>query len=220
MEKHAIRIAAVANKTLLAHSDGVFPVSPLKIAKSMGIQVVDKKHARPLLDLFDAGLTREPVFSMRHGNDFVIVMDRNHGNLYWRRAWLAHEIGHYLLDDLTGGEETRTPRLFRGTFRRSVLEFSCDLFALSLLMPLGVLGMAGITRMAEIQRICKVDIGMAFFAARAIRHRWFEYDEHERAAFRKFSGYLDMYRRQNDFLFLRDTYRSPLFSDISAEFVY
>ena len=59
--------------------------------------------------------------------------------------------------------------MVRGTFQRSLVDLSCDLFAVNLLAPRAVLAMGGVQSAVEISRICKVNPFTSCLAAGAIR---------------------------------------------------
>ena len=171
MNRNSYRIIDAACRVLRDYSDGSFPISPFKIARNMGVRVVDKADVQDLLDyvLPDGEGIKSPAFVFSCGGQWYIVLDRNRGDALDLRAWVAHELGHIVLADTFGESSWKVQRMVRDTFRRSLVDLSCDLFAVNLLAPQAVLAMGGVQSAVEITRICRVHPFMACLAAGAIR---------------------------------------------------
>lgn len=212
------RIEDSVYDVLLTHSNGTFPISPVKIARSMGIKVIEKQNAGPILSIIDpdGAFQATPVFSFRFSGGFYIIADASHGTPQGRRARVAHEIGHFLFDDGEAHSESCTAvvRLYRGIFARSPLEICCDLFALALLVPQMVLKQGLITSQRVIAELCHVSNATAHLAALAIARRDRPYTERERQAYEKFKRSIQT-RRTWHFG------AAPIYAtDVSAELAY
>lgn len=208
-------------KVLREHSDGTFPISPLKIAKSMGVRVVAKSDARELIQCLapDGSLDDLPALTFSFGGERYIVIDTDHGDAMYRRMLIAHELGHIVLSDGMSEEICDTGRVMRWEFRRSVMEICCDLFALALMAPRAILDLSGIRTAVEISKVCGVYPEVAFIAAGAIRFRFTDYCPDAIEAWHKFEPGLQERR-----LIARKSAAPPvapwLQTDISAELTY
>ena len=181
MQNNARRVIDAAYRTLSDFSDGSFPVSPLQIARRMGIRVVDREHISALLDLImpHGDVIEAPAFTFAFDGQRFIVIDRSRGNVASRRAWLAHELGHIVLGDEHGDSMWKVHQLILGTFQRSLMDLSCDLFAASLLAPQAVLAMGGVHSATDIANVCMVSSTTAHLVAGAIQLRSAEYQPAE-----------------------------------------
>lgn len=147
------------------HTDGTLPVSPIKIAQSMGIQVIDRRDAGDLLSLLgpEFGFKVDaPALSIAHSSGWRgIILDREYRDRVWRRMLLAHELAHFVLGHFSpagsmAAEGGRSGSLFINSVSRGWQEVSCDLFAMGLLAPHAVLRAYGIRSYTEIARLCQI----------------------------------------------------------------
>lgn len=221
MHTNSWRVVDAACRVLCDYSDGAFPVSPFKIAKRMGISVVDRVDVKDLLDyvLPDGDSVKSPAFAFSFGGHWYIVIDRSRGDALSWRAWVAHELGHIVLADTFGDGDWEVQSMVRGTFQRSLVDLSCDLFAVNLLAPQAVLAMGGVRSAADISRICAVHSLVACLTSGAIQLRSHGYSAAELEAWEKLSsGLLD---RVQQILRPLGSDRPPWFgSDISAELTF
>ena len=146
------------------HTDGTLPVSPIKIAQSMGIQVIDRRDAGDLLSLLgpEFGFKVDaPALSIAHSSGWRgIILDRDYRDRVWRRMLLAHELAHFVLGHFSSvgstEEEGRADLRIINGISRSWKEVSCDVFAMGLLAPQAVLRAYGIRSYTEIARLCQI----------------------------------------------------------------
>lgn len=178
MDKHGIMVMDAAYRVLLDHSDGTLPVSPIKIARSMGIQVVDRRDLGDLFHFFQkeyGEMVESPAFSLSLRNDMrCIVLDRSYRDPEWRRLLVAHELAHFALghfDDRFVSEDSRAYSLLRGCVTRSLVEISCDIFATWLLAPQAVLARFGVSSPIEIARLCRIPAMLAQLVSFSIKSR-------------------------------------------------
>lgn len=221
MHQHSLKIEQEIYRVLLRYSDGTFPISPLQIAKRMGLRVVEKRHAAKLMEIVapDGSLDGLDAFSLRWQDQYVIVIDTAGGDSFWRRLRLAHEIGHYVLDGghaVDGG--TASDRLFHGVYARSLLELSCDIFAMGLLMPQMLLKMGGLTTERQITMSCRVSGGMAHLCAASIPFRVRSYTEDDLKLYSKF--HLSLRQQSERMRPFRRLMVPAHMSDISEELCY
>lgn len=222
MNRNYLSVDDAVYRLLSEHSDGTFPVSPLKIAKSMGVRVVAKKDARELIQCLvpDGSLDDIPALTFSLGGEKYILIDTDHGDAIYRRMLIAHELGHIVLGDGISEDSCAATRFVHGKFQRSMMEMCCDLFALALLVPRAVLALGGVRTVAEIARVCDVHPETAFIAAGSIRARKSAYSSDAFNTWRKFAPGLQE-RRQ---LVARKGAMRPsvpwLQTDISAELTF
>lgn len=176
-------------KVLRDHSDGTFPVSPLKIAKSMGVRVIAKSDAQDLMQCLapDGSLENLPAFTFTFDDVRYILIDMDHGDAIYRRLLIAHELGHIVLGDGMSVDSSEVNRFVQGAFHRSLMDICCDLFALALLAPWAVLALSEIRNAGEIARVCDVHPEIAFIAAGSIRLRKADYSAEAKEAWQKFA---------------------------------
>lgn len=218
MDRNLYSIEDAVYKVLYEHSDGTFPVSPLKIAKNMGIRVVAKSDAGELIQCLapDGSLDDLPAFTFSFGGERYILIDMDHGDAMIRRLLIAHELGHIVLGDGKSDDSYEVKSLVHGMFQRSLMDISCDLFALALLAPRAVLALGGIRTVEEIARVCDVHPEAAFIAAGAIRLRKADHTAEALAAWRKFAP--DLQARRQRVARIKAMPQVAWFrSDISAE---
>lgn len=221
MRTNSWRVVDAACRTLRDYSDGTFPVSPLQIAKSMGICVVDKADIMELIDFVapHGAAVDAPAFTFACGGRQYIALDRSSGDAASRRACLAHELGHIVLGDSFGDGGWDVQHLVRGTFQRSLMDLSCDLFATSLLVPQAVLAMGGVRSAAEIARVCRVHHSLAYLTAGAMQLRKDGYREAELEAWERMADGLRerVLQVRQGIVAKRPAW---LTSDISAELIF
>ena len=222
MERHWRHVEETAYKVLLDHSDGAFPVSPLKIAHSMGIQVIDRRDAGDLFSLFSESelMVDSPAVSLSHSSGWRgIILDGRHRNPLWLRLMLAHEIAHFALGHFEPAnqkillEERRSASLLRGSFSRSWIELSCDIFAVWVLSPKAVLKHYGVLDFREISRLCRIPPLAAQIISMALKIKAAPLSQNAALLCDRFSYLAD---RSPD-LFLRP--RPDFSTDISTEFI-
>lgn len=220
MDKWSTRIQTEVLRVLLEHSDGTFPISLFKIAKSLGIKIINREDAGELLALIAPGRSFEdmPVFSVELREQFVVIIDMSYGDAAIRRLMLAHEIGHFVLGYPEKEEHAIIMKMYRAVFQRSPAELAFDMFAIGLLMPQGILKTAGITSIYDITRLCNVSPRLAFVSSASIGQSPRVRSTLERRVYEKFSASIEQYKlRGRGFV---PKYVPAFITDISEEITY
>ena len=225
MDRHSLNIEETVYRVLLEHAEPVFPISPYKIARSMGIQVISRHHAGELLSLLgiEHKLDESPALSIQHSDGYrAIILDADYRCAEWRRMLVAHELAHFAMGHFKAhyreiiAEEARTSALLRSSYiARNWTELNCDAFSTLLLAPVPVLFAAGICSTEDITRLCRVKPILAALLSRSAKARKpFQLSHSGEMVFQKFSAALDRYKAMCRPLPLIPSYMS----DISEEF--
>lgn len=121
------KATATAERVIREQGVAKFPVQPIAIAESVGIEVLEKPAS-------GAGVSGMLI---RYGDNFCIAYATHINNSGFRRFSIAHELGHYFLEGHIDAifadgliHESRA-----GFFSTSEYELEADHFAARLLMP-------------------------------------------------------------------------------------
>lgn len=122
----AHQIQSLAREKLVEHSRMCLPVAPIEFARQLEIIVQPFKPAQPDIS----------GFLMQQGNSFGIGYSTAIRNVGFQNFTVAHELGHYFIDDhplailSTGQHFSRSGYISKDRF-----EEEADAFATELLMP-------------------------------------------------------------------------------------
>ena len=143
------------------------PVSPIEIARSLGIKVINYKAATEIFEtsLGELYLRSPSGFSFKEGGHCCIALNENACGEQRRRFTAAHELAHCVLGHLDAG-----------TFPKH-RERDAERFAAELLAPLAVLRECKVGSAPEVARLCGI-------SRQAAAVRLSELAERERRGFR------------------------------------
>ena len=144
------------------------PVSPIDIARSLGITVINYKTAAEIFETTSAELYLYSLagFSFTENGRCCIVLNENACCERRRRFTAAHELAHCVLGHLGDG----------GTAPTKKQEREAEHFAAELLAPLVVVRSCGIRSAEELARMCGI-------SKAAAENRLYELAERERCGF-------------------------------------
>lgn len=184
------RICKKARLTLIKNKLNFLPINLQKIVQNNNWYVCSFKKAKQLLESLEKDLTKDNYgFTIKINRKFIIFYDDTIAESY-QRFTIAHEIGHIVLNHFNSSNHVND-------------EKEANMFAARLLMPLCILYECNVTKIKEIQKMCKVSYQAAKFRFQRlclIKTRNKFYTERLEIKVRKlFNGFIEKYTndRQN-----------------------